>query len=473
MAAKTVKVSDDDVTYHTLPGSTGDANNQAASIDDTIFGQTYKSSQTGLIGWDVGGQAFYKGFAGYVAKILKQGVSTAMTNEAMTNVSGELYRVTNTAKRIINPAVTLLVEQLIQPELVTNGAFAADTDWSKGTGATIAAGLLSFDGSQDASNGATTQTIAISAGVAYTVVFTVSGCTAGSVAIKLGTGTGTSRSTNATFTEDITAATNTTLTIQPDADFDGNIDNISVKIAASEAAAQVDVTEHVVSYNYLFGELTMTDDTGDFDPADGPLQVTGEYYPTAALGKANSYTLTQTTNPVEDTDFATAQANNGHRTFEPGLRTVQIDLEGFYDVASGMRALLTGRTNIIVEINPDGSGKSLARGFFQVNSQGQSGNVGALEEEKISLMLQVPSDEYAPFGWYHASDTTLHTSMQKVLDAWLNEEPIYVKYLYDGTNGFKGSSIVTEVSMKGALDSMNEFTCKFQGTGQITVVGTG
>ena len=36
------------------------------------------------------------------------------------------------------------------PELVTNGDFATDSDWSKGTGWTISGGTASFNGGADA-----------------------------------------------------------------------------------------------------------------------------------------------------------------------------------------------------------------------------------------------------------------------------------------------------------------------------------
>lgn len=352
MGAKIVQVSADDSTYYSLPGNSGEGNNQAGSADDTIFGQTYKSSQSTLIGWDVSAQAFYKGFAGYVAKILKQGTTTSLTDEAMSQVgSSKTYRVTNAAKRILDPAYVLVI----------------------------------YDHSGDA------------------------GVTA-------------------------------------------------------------DVTLHVDSFDYLFGEITFN---SGYTPT-GAVQIhSGHYFPTVALGKANSFTLTQTAEAVENTDFATAQGNSGYRTFEPGLRTVQLELDGFYDVASGLRALLQSRANIIIEINPDGNGKSLARGIFQITTEGQSGNVGALEEEKVTAMLQVPSDAYVPFGWHHENDTTLHESIQLLLGAWLDEELLFVKYLYDGTNGFSGSSVVTEATLKGTLDGMNEYTCKFQGTDSQSVIGTG
>jgi hypothetical protein len=55
------------------------------------------------------------------------------------------------------------------------------------------------------------------------VIYTISGRTAGTLTFKAGTTVGTARSTNATFTEDLDVAGNTTLTFAADAAFDGTI----------------------------------------------------------------------------------------------------------------------------------------------------------------------------------------------------------------------------------------------------------
>lgn len=71
---------------------------------------------------------------------------------------------------------------------------------------------------------------AIDSGGVYRLVFTVTGRTAGTLTPKLGTATGTAVSTNATFTQDITANAETpNLLFTPSSDFDGSIDDISLK----------------------------------------------------------------------------------------------------------------------------------------------------------------------------------------------------------------------------------------------------
>jgi predicted secreted protein len=341
---KTVQVSDDaGATWHTLPGNAGAFNQEAGGIDDTIFGASFGSEEIGLINWTIDSQAFYKGFAGYHAKIKQQGASTPMLGEAMTLVSGQRYKITNAAKNIWNRMATFVV-------------------------------------------------------------------------------------------------------------YDNAVDH----------------TADVLSFNYLFGEVV-------FKPAYivvGPVTVDGSFYPTTTLGKANAFTLGQSADTIETSDFATVQANGGFRTFIQGLKKASLDLTSFYDVTAGFRAALIARDELIVELDPAGTGESVARGFFKIGSEKQSGNVGALEEETTTLPLNVPELVEIPFGWQHFS-TTLSQAVQIVLGAWETGGIIDVRYLYDGTNGVRGTAIITDMSLAGGIDNMNEFTVKFQGTAATTDVGTG
>lgn len=109
MAAKIISVSADDVTYYTLPGSSGELNKQAGALEDTIFGQTYKSQQPGVVGWGVTADAVFKGYPGYSCVINKMGTSTTMTTEACSLVSGKTYQITAATKRVIDRSQALNV----------------------------------------------------------------------------------------------------------------------------------------------------------------------------------------------------------------------------------------------------------------------------------------------------------------------------------------------------------------------------
>jgi hypothetical protein len=113
-------------------------------------------------------------------------------------------------------------------EYVTNGTFASDTGWTKGTGWTIAAGVATATG---AISTALSQTAAITLipGFSYTVTFTVTAFTAGTISCSLGGGTaGTARGSAATFIETIVAGSTDQLIQFNTAGFTGSIDNVTI-----------------------------------------------------------------------------------------------------------------------------------------------------------------------------------------------------------------------------------------------------
>jgi hypothetical protein len=344
MASKVLSVSSDNTTFYTIPGSTAGFDTTGATASDTIFGQTYSSTQPTINSWTITGNSYYKGYAGYVCTIKKSGTSTAMTGEAMTLVSGKTYQISAATKEIWDRTATFVV-------------------------------------------------------------------------------------------------------------YDGGVDH----------------TADVASIDYLYGKVTFA----SAYTVTGAVTVDGSYLPTSTYGKASDFTLTQTATTINTTDLDTAQANNGYDTFIPGLRTVSLGLNGFFNTSNGFKTLLDGRTEIVIEINPDGAGNSMCRGFFKADKTGQSGAVGAAETETANFMLSVPysaTSTITAFSWAHASGTTLPQGIRTVMDAWEGETLVYVKYLPDGTTGWTGQAVVTDVSLKSGLTAMSEFTANFQGSGAYTAV---
>jgi len=344
--AKRIRISDDSGSnWYTLPGNSGEFRNSAGEIVDTVFGQDWKSGQPGMLSWSIIANAIYKGYAGYVAVIKKQGSTTSMTAESMSLVSGKTYQIDAAAKQVWDHSVSLVFK----------------------------------DGT--------------------TVI----------------------------------------------------------------AAADIDTVD------YLFGKVTFV---SSYTVAGAVTVDSGSYFPLATFGKSNSFSLTQTADSIDDSDFTTAAANGGYRTFSAGLRTVALELGGVYALANAFLAGLQARSEWVIEINPEGSSASVCRGFFNLTSQSQSGDVGALEDETVQFQLNVPDkdDLYAPFNWNHSSSTTLNTAVQKSLTAWQNGTTINAEYLENGAAGESGSVIVTEISLAGGLEVMNEFNITLQGSGTTTTV---
>jgi hypothetical protein len=357
MAAKRIRVSNDaGSSYHTLPGSTGELRNEANELNDTIFGQSFSSSEVGLIAGMIDSNSFYKGFAGYHADIQQMaGVTTSFTAEATTLVSGKTYRITDATKDV----------------------------WD------------------------------------YTQAITV---------------------------------------------LDG----------------AADVTDEVESIDFLFGIFTFN---ASFTPAD-TITVEGEFFPKVTVANGRSFNLTMTQEPIDDTDYETAQANDGRNTFQYGLKTVALEIGGVFASSNGWLTALQGRSDVIIEIAPVGSegDDSRARGIFRVNRQSQSGDVGNLEEETVNFTLKVPQqsdvptvgfDEellLTPFRWNHPAGTNLATAVQICLNAWEEETTLLAQYLDDGVNGQEADALVSEISITGGLEAMNEFSVGLQLSGALSTV---
>ena len=244
--------------------------------------------------------------------------------------------------------------------------------------------------------------------------------------------------------------------------------NRAVTTSVLDNAVAVAVS-NIQNIDWLFGRVTFVP---GYTPT-GPITLTGAYFPTAAVGCANSFTLTQTANAIDNTCMDTAQVNDGHRTFEYGLKTVSLDLEGIFKTSNGFRDLVISRSEVIIEIDLAGDGKNVARGFFRAANTNQSGDVGDLEQETITFNLSVPDSDVAvayPFSWLIASDSTMSQALRIAIAAWQSADEIDVQYLPDGVTGVEGDAIITDLSLAGGLEAMNEFTINFQGSGELASV---
>jgi hypothetical protein len=223
---------------------------------------------------------------------------------------------------------------------------------------------------------------------------------------------------------------------------------------------------NIDNIDYLWGRVTFVSGY----TVIGPITITAFYLPSTEISKGSSFTLTQTVQTLDKTDFPTARANNGYRVFDPGLRTVSLEIGGFYDSTSEFWTVLEGRENIVIEINPDGSGLSRARGVFKLVTRNQSGDVGALEVESRTFNLSVPEILTTVFSWMHDPSTTLSAAVRSLLDSFIAQTHVFVRYLPDGPDviGFEGSAIATDLSLSSSLDAMNEFTANLQGSGAPT-----
>ncbi len=81
--------------------------------------------------------------AGFNTTLKVGGTSTAFTGEATTNTTGNIYQITNTAKRVLDPTVAIVVYDGVTPVVPT----AIDYLFGKVTLPAPPAGLVTIDGS--------------------------------------------------------------------------------------------------------------------------------------------------------------------------------------------------------------------------------------------------------------------------------------------------------------------------------------
>lgn len=112
--------------------------------------------------------------------------------------------------------------------LSTNGTFAADTDWTKGTGWTIGSGVATHAAGV---GGRIYQAVTMTGGDDYRVSFTIA-CTDGEFTPELNGASlvsGTARTASGTYAETLTAPTTPTqLRFLGDYDFDGTLDDVVI-----------------------------------------------------------------------------------------------------------------------------------------------------------------------------------------------------------------------------------------------------
>ena len=234
----------------------------------------------------------------------------------------------------------------------------------------------------------------------------------------------------------------------------------SASVVIDDTAAPVAAVD-IESVDYLFGRVTFAAGYS----VGGAITFDATYLPLSQLAKANTYNLNMTADAIDESDFISAQGNSGTRIFRPGLRSVSLELGGFFDDAGSFKDVITARTELIISLDVVGDGSTEARGFFKLATTSQGGAVGALEDETLNFNLQVPVEETnpaveLPFQWQFTV-TTLQQAIQDLLTSFLTELNTYdLNYLPTGAtgasplDGITGKFMVADISLSGGLSSM-------------------
>ncbi len=133
--------------------------------------------------------------------------SSSLPTPMITGGSGNA-----SAKLATSLAITTTTARISAADILGNGQFTTDTDWTKGTGVKIEGGKLKFALVNDGV-GALSVSDVVTAGKEYNVQFSVSGYSSGGVYVKLGDTAGTAVAANGDYSQNITAETTNTIQI--------------------------------------------------------------------------------------------------------------------------------------------------------------------------------------------------------------------------------------------------------------------
>jgi hypothetical protein len=189
-----------------------------------------------------------------------------------------------------------------QTELVTNGTFATDSNWTKGTGWSIGSGVASSDGTQTG-NSEIYQSVSFAAGKRYRLSYEVAAFTSGQVRFLLGSGGtgGTWRSATGTYVEEFVAdsASTSNLHIQANSTFVGSVDNVSFKAIGC-------VSDYDLAFASPTQSLTVQDRSG---AADGTCSASGvtQVQPVVQLNSTSARIGTSAATPADGSIVASGQ----------------------------------------------------------------------------------------------------------------------------------------------------------------------
>lgn len=167
-----------------------------------------------------------------------------------------------------------------------------------------------------------------------------------------------------------------------------------------ETTATTIANSDVTDINMLFGKVI-------FATTHPTVVASGQFFPMSVVAGGHSYTLTQQTDVLDDTDYT----STGFRSKTLGLQTVELsitrwdslELDFVHDLMG--RSTSTGSTlparaariPVVAECQPGGGSNPIARGYFVTEAENRSGDVSALETADVSLQLD--GNPEASFRW--------------------------------------------------------------------------
>lgn len=137
----------------------------------------------------------------------------------------------------------------------------------------------------------------------------------------------------------------------------------------------------VAAINYLEGIIILDTFVQD------NYTIAAHYIPLEYVGGSKDYSLEIGGDVLDDTAFHTdSQLSAGYRTKICGIHDIKANIGRWNNFNGKLIDAKLAQTPVFVSINPGGSKVSI-KGWFQIETDSLSGDIGSLEEEAVSLAL--------------------------------------------------------------------------------------
>lgn len=135
--------------------------------------------------------------------------------------------------------------------------------------------------------------------------------------------------------------------------------------------------------NYLYGVITV-----DASVDNGVMDISYSYVPLTEVAGANTFSLDFSGDILDKTNFKDANSQAGFRSKTYGLNDVTSSLEKIDIADTSFLDAKIARGAVMIEYDFDRTDTFTARGWFIIETDGFSGDVGSLINESISLNLE-------------------------------------------------------------------------------------
>ena len=135
--------------------------------------------------------------------------------------------------------------------------------------------------------------------------------------------------------------------------------------------------------NYLEGVIVIN----NVSSYSLPFKISGKYIPLLYIGGSKEYSIEIGGDVLDNSSFHSEDTlSPGFREKVCGIHDISVSFSRWNDFSNALTTAKLNKTPVFVSINP-GASSSLIKGWFQIETDSLSGDIGSLEEQALCLVL--------------------------------------------------------------------------------------